>query len=115
MRSPRGSQDVDAVCDCIVFRVRAVGAGAPGLPGGGERKDQGGGEGIETGLLRCGDVPPPLLLVLNEPAVEKHTASMLPRGKRDAAAGEAPPCALPVSAAKERRDPSDPGCCVPQA
>lgn len=64
-----------------------VRAGAPGLPGGGEGKDRGGGEGVETGLLLCGDVPLPLLLVLNEPSLKKDTASVLPRGNQDAAAG----------------------------
>lgn len=62
--------------------------GAPGLLGGGEGKDRRGGEGIEAGLLLCGDVPRALLPALNEPAMEKHMASVLPGGKWDAAAGK---------------------------
>lgn len=64
-----------------------VRAGAPGLSGGSDGKDQRGGEGVETRLLLCGDVPPPLLLALNEPVLEKHMALVIPRGKGDAAAG----------------------------
>lgn len=93
---------MDAACDCIIFCVRAAGClpaacpaqgGSTGIPGGIEGKDRGGGEGIKPGLLLHGDVPPPLLLELNEPALEKHMALVLPRGKWDTAAGRgASPC-----------------------
>lgn len=62
--------------------------GAPGLLGGGEGQDRRGGGGVEAGLLLCGDVPPALLPPLNEPAMEKRMASVLPGGKWDAAAGK---------------------------
>lgn len=62
--------------------------GAPGLLGGGEGQDRRGGGGVAAGLLLCGDVPPALLPPLNEPAMEKRMASVLPGGKWDAAAGK---------------------------
>lgn len=97
MRSPGSSKDADADCDCIICSVHAAGClVSPGLPGSSQGKDQeGGGEGIETGLLLCGDVPLPLLLVLFEQALGKHG------DKWDVLQGEVPSCALLMSAAKE--------------
>lgn len=51
----------------------------------------------------CVGMSHPLLLALSELTLEDS------RGEWDAAAGEVPPCSLLVSAAKEMRDPLNPG------